>query len=494
MMSRSIDPQQSLVVAGVARGDITPPVGIYHRMWGAATHDISTGIHRPLTATVLTLASSGGDVEAGLNAAGHGARIAVAIDHCLLWTAEMRTLIERVSAISGIDRESFVIFFSHTHGAGLMGLERQELPGGEMIPQYLDELAATVARLVGEAQASALPASITYGMGRCSLAANRDFWDADQGQYVCGFNPDRSADDGVVVGRVSDTDGKTMMTLVNYACHPTTLAWDNTLISPDYVGAMREVVEQRTAAPCFFIQGASGDVGPREGFVGDVAVADRNGRQIGYAALSALEELPPPETQFVYAGPVVSGATIGTWRYEPLSDAVSQAGRVWRSTECRMELPMRADLPRGDALLGERDRWRAEEDSATAAGEPDRAREARAMAERATRRLVRVAQLPEGESYPYHTTLWRTGDAIWLPLNGEHYNVLQTELRRRFPSYTLVIGTLANGSDVWYLPDADSYGKGLYQEEASILARGSLETLIDGLTLSIRRLIDENAF
>ena len=74
-------------------------------------------------------------------------------------------------------------------------------------------------------------------------------------------------------------------TLVNYACHPTTLAWENTLISPDYVGAMREVVEQHTGAPCLFLQGASGDLGPREGFVGDTAVADRNGRQLGFAAL-----------------------------------------------------------------------------------------------------------------------------------------------------------------------------------------------------------------
>lgn len=483
-MPRAIDPQQSLVVAGVARGDITPPVGIYHRMWGAATHDTSTGVHRPLTATVLTLAPSGGD-------GGQSARIAVAIDHCLLWSTEMRTLSERVCSLCGIDPESLVVFFSHTHGAGLMGLERQELPGGDLIPPYLDELAATLARLVEEALVSARPASVRYGMGRCGLATNRDFWDADQAEYLCGFNPDGSADDGVVVGRVSDTDGNTMMTLVNYACHPTTLAWDNTLISPDYVGAMREVIERDTAAPCFFIQGASGDVGPRKGFVGDVAVADRNGRQLGYAALSALEDLSPPETQFVYAGPVVSGATIGTWRDAPLSDATSQAGRVWRSTECRIELPLRVDLPRRDALLAERDRWRAEEQSAAAAGDTDRARDARAMAERATRRLVRVAQLPNGRSYSYAASLWRAGDAIWLLLNGEHYNVLQTELRRRFPNYTLVIGTLANGSDVWYLPDADSYGKGLYQEEASVLERGSLETLIDALTLSIRRLIND---
>jgi hypothetical protein len=110
------------------------------------------------------------------------------------------------------------------------------------------------------------------------------------------------------------------------------------------------------------------------------------------------------------------------------------------------------------------------------------------MGERVTRLLIRVAHLPENGQFPYRVKLWQTGDAVWIPLNGEHYNVLQTELRKRFPELTLLVGTLANGSEVWYLPDAESYGKGLYQEEASILARGSLELLIDALDRSIRSL------
>src|SRR5207253_8221332 len=107
-------------------------------------------------------------------------------------------------------------------------------------------------------------------------------------------------------------------TIVNYACHPTTLAWENTLVSPDYVGAMREVVERETGAPCLFLQGSSGDLGPRDGYTGDTAVADRNGRQLGFAALSGLEAMPPAGTYFEYAGPVVSGATLGSWEHRPL--------------------------------------------------------------------------------------------------------------------------------------------------------------------------------
>ncbi|MBC8355337.1 MAG: neutral/alkaline non-lysosomal ceramidase N-terminal domain-containing protein [Planctomycetes bacterium] len=481
-MTRSVSSKQSLIQVGVARGDVTPPVGIYHRMWGAATHDRSTGVHRPLTATVLAIAPHDTDRS-------HERKISVAIDHCLFWTVEMRTFLDRVAERADVSPDSLTVFFSHTHAAGLMGLERCELPGGDMIPKYLDNMATEVARLVRNALATSQSASISYATGHCSLATNRDYFDPEQDGYVCGYNPDGVADDTVIAARVTSDSGETLATVVNYACHPTTLAWDNTLISPDYVGAMREVIEGATDAPCFFIQGASGDIGPREGFVGDVAVADRNGRQLGYAALSALEEVVASQ-QFTYTGPVVSGATIGTWRHEPPSCGHLQAASEWRSAVCEIALAYRADLPRHAELLEDQSRWKAEEQAALAADDPQRAREARAMAERATRRLVRVEHLPEGDTFQYRAELLRIGDAIWIPLDGEHYNVLQRSLRASFPDHTLVIGTLANGSSVWYLPDADSYGKGLYQEEASTLARGSLEQLTEALTATIQQLIE----
>ena len=481
-MTTSIAPRQCRSQVGVARGDITPPVGIYHRMWGAATHDRSTGVHRPLTATVLALEPMNSHQSTET-------RYLVAIDHCLLWTDEMQNLLDRVASIAGVGQDAITVLFSHTHAAGLMGMERCDLPGGEMIPQYLDDVAATVAQLVSTATSNLQPATISFGQTHCSLAANRDFFDEECNAFTCGFNPTGVADSTVVVGNVVSNAGVSLATIVNYACHPTTLAWDNTLISPDYVGAMREVIEQAIEAPCFFFQGASGDIGPREGFVGDVAVADRNGRQLGYAVLSAMEGLPIVNREFTYAGPVVSGATIGTWQYRPATDERLQAWAEWKSVEVEVELELREDLPRRDDLLEQQRRWQDEEQKAADAGDAKQARQARAMIERATRRLVRVKHLPESRTFNYNTRVICVGDVIWILLNGEHYNVLQRELRERFPHRTLVIGTLANGSDVWYLPDEDSYGKGLYQEEASVLARGSLEKLIDALTSSIQQLI-----
>lgn len=477
----TVDARQSRCQAAVARCDITPPVGMYHRMWGAATHDRSTGIHRPLSATVLYLRD--------LSGAPANQHIVIAVDHCLLWTPEMNALLTSISDATGVVRDQLTVFFSHTHGAGLIGLDRRDLPGGNLIPAYLDDLARQIAAMILDAGQRLEPASLVYGTGKCDLAMNRDFYDEERGHFVCGFNPGGVTDETVVVARVFTEAGKTLATMVNYACHPTTLAWANTLISPDYIGAMREVVEAATSAPCVFIQGASGDIGPREGFVGDVQVADRNGRRLGYAALAAIEALPPAGQTYAYVGPVLSGATLGIWKYQPQPAEKSERQAVWISRRVIVPLRYRGDLPRMDELEQDLVRWRSAETQALAAGNDLAARDAHAMVERTNRKVTRVASLPAGSEYPYPIVAWRVGDSVWLAFDGEHYNVLQRTLRERFPNITLVIGTIANGSNVWYLPDMDSYGKGLYQEEVSILERGCLERVIEAASKLIRELV-----
>jgi hypothetical protein len=482
-----LDTPQGTCLFGLARRDVTPPVGIYHRAWGAATHDRAAGVHRPLTATALAFR----DPAAPPSPASE--QVVVALDLCLLWAPEMDALLEALARQTGLAPGQVVVAFSHTHAAGLLGRERAGLPGGDLIGPYLDRLAGQLGDAVREARASARPATLLFGAGRCSLAAHRDYWDEAAGQYVCGFNPDGPSDDTVLVCRAVDASGRTLATLVNYACHPTTLAWENTLLSPDFPGAMREVVEAATGAPCAFLQGASGDLGPREGYVGDPAVADRNGRQLGYAALAALEALPPPGTRCRYAGPVVSGATLGTWVHERLGDADRSARARWRCSRWEVPLPYRADLPTRESAVAEQARWRAEEEAARRAGDLSRARDCRALAERATRWLTRLEVLPAGPSFPLPAWLWQTGDALWLAVEAEHYNVLQRTLRARFPGVPLVVMTLANGSRATYLPAADAYGKGIYQESVAVLERGCLEELIGHLGGAVAAWLDDHA-
>jgi hypothetical protein len=387
-----------------------------------------------------------------------------------------------------LDPEQLQITFSHTHAAGLMDPARAHLPGAELIAPYLELLAERVAEAAREAAQSLRPVRIVYGAGRCGLARNRDFWDETSNQFVCGLNPDGQTDDTVLVARIADERAQTVATVVNYACHPTTLAWDNSLVSPDFVGAMRELVESTTGAPCVFLQGASGDLGPRHGFVGDVAVADRNGRELAYSVLAALEALPEPGLRFVYVGPVVSGATIGTWDYTALSSDELSQKHLWRTKHFHVDLPYRTDLPTREETESERARWQTEEQAADRRSDHPRARDCRAHAERMTRQLARLRSLPSGKTLPLAVTVCQLGDSFWITLEGEHYNLLQRALRRRFKQQPVIIATLTNGWRPGYLPTAKTYGKGIYQESIAIVAPGSLELLIEAIGRQIETL------
>ena len=459
---------QSRCRFAIATSDITPPKDIYHRMWGAAKHERATGIHRPLRASAAIFAPLSGEQK----------QIVLALDHCVLGREELQTFLKRVSTASGVTASEMVVVFSHTHAAGLMSMERAELPGGDLIAPYLAQLAAVAAAIINEALGRLIPVTLTYGFGRCNLAAHRDFWDEKIQQVVVGYNPTGEADDTVLVIRASADDGKPIAVIVNYACHPTTLAWDNTLISPDFPGAMRETIESVTQAPCLFLQGASGELGPREGFVGDCSIADRNGRQLAHAALSALESMPPAGTHFEYTGAVVSGATIGTWRHTPLSESEIDSNAHWQIRRYTIPLPIKSDTPTQNQVQADLKHWQDEEVRLTSQGLIEESQNARAMAERKRRMLHRLKQIPPGDNYPIETVLMRIGPAFWVVVQGEYYQTFQTSLRKRFPATPIVVSTIASDWGASYLPPAEIYGRGIYQESIAIVAAGGLEKMI----------------
>jgi hypothetical protein len=469
----------SLLRFGLARVDITPPVGFYHPMWGAARHHRATGIHRPITCDVMVFAPLAGDGPPLLR---------VQMDHVGMQEEQQNKLIDVVSEAAQAPRANVITTFSHTHASGYFAPNRISFPGGELIEPYLVDLYSQVATATKQALQNVQEAVCTYGAGHCNLAHNRDYWDEDNGLYACGFNPDSTPADGVVLlVRITDRAGALIATVVNYACHPTTLAWENTLISPDYVGAMREVVERVTSAPCVFALGACGDLGPRWGQQGETAVADANGRQLGYAALAVLEGMGPPLADYQYRGPVISGATLGDWRYQPVAAGRMAASALFLGGSFTVDLPQKP-LPDPVMLEAEVEDWSTQQAEADARGETIAARNFGARAERARRWIARVKHLVDRPTYPYHYSVYRLGDALWITCGGEPYSVLQTELRRRFPDHPMILSPLAGDFQIAYLLPADRYGKGLYQEEPSILAPGCLEILIEAISERIRAL------
>jgi len=441
---------------GVARRDITPPVGIYNRSWGAAPTDVAEGIHRPLTATALALAGSGGGSPVLL----------VALDLGWFRSAEDELWVRRsVLDARDLDESRLMIALSHTHAGPSVSTADRDRPGGEMVGPYLESVRAAVREAAAEAVQGMRPAILSWTRGRCDLARNRDLDEGDR--HACGFNPAAEADDTVLVARVT-TERGTLATLVNYACHPTTLAWENRLISPDYVGAMREVVEEATGAPCLFLQGASGELGPRRGFTDETAVADANGRMLGHAVLSALEGMLPPGQELVYRGILESGAPLAIWQAEPFDPP----GRL----SVRRESVVYAT--RTDEELDAVERmWESLDE--------------RVRGERLSRRVHLRRSLP-GARAGIGLWVWRVGEAVFVGQPNEAYSRFQRDLRRRFPEHALVVMNLVNGPGLGYLPEADAYWfeRDLYQVWQTPFARGSLERLLERAELSVATLLE----
>lgn len=436
---------------GVSRVDITPPVGIYARNWGAAKHDVADSIHRPLTLTALAL-SDGAEGEPF-----------IFIDADLGWwkTPETFNQFQRqVLDELKLDSARLIFALTHTHaGPPLMQVD-PALPGSELLQQWMETLAESTVDAVGQARETMFEATLDWHVGRCGLATVRDFPDPDpeESRVLCGYDPQGEPDDTLLLGRITDTAGKIRATLVNYACHPTTLAAENTAISPDYIGAMRETMENATAAPALFMLGACGDLAPRYQYVGDPRIADQHGRQLGFAALATLHGMEPAGTRLAYCGTLESGAPLAIWKHQA-RELPSQLRAIGRT----VELPLK-DWPSADEL--ERQRVACTD---------------RAMEERLRRRRDIRRGLGDGSTFELPIYAWRIGDAVLVGSCCEPYSLLQQELRRRFAEHTVSCMNLINGS-IGYLPPATLYDTDVYPVWQTPFDRGSLETTIEAMT------------
>jgi hypothetical protein len=438
---------------GVARRDITPPLGIRAKNWGPADWEQSEGAHRPFELTALAVIA--GDERP---------RVLLAVDGTW-WrrVADEQGVRGAILSGLGLDPDQLMLSLSHTHAGAVLCAADAHLPGGELIPGYLEALEDAGIAAGREALDGAVLGLIEWTTGRCTLAADREL-DVD-GRALVGYNPVGTADDTVMIGRLS-VDGVVRGTLVNYACHPTTLAWQSREVSPDYVGAMREIVEAATGAPCLFVQGASGELAPREQYTGDVTVADRHGRSLGHAVLAALDSLPAPGEELTLAGVVESGAPLAIWAGQKASGGEGAAASV-----TSVELPLR-DLPTLDEL-----------------GEEWKDIDPRSRVERLGRaRNLRDGYI-DGPTVQHPVWAWRLGDAVIVGHPGEAYSRLQTTLRARFPETPIVVMNLTNGPGFVYLPTRDAYDRGAYQAWQTPLAPGALNLLVEHVAAVVASLL-----
>ena len=445
--------------------DVTPPVGIYARNWGAATHDVADGVHRPCTVTAAIFAPLAADGPT---------LVLVALDYGWFANpADETALRAALQAHAGVGNDALLLSLSHAHSTANAASHLADRPGGDIAAAYRASLPDRIAEAITAARADLASAWITWGYGTCALAHNRDYYDDAVNRFACGYNPTppEPPDNTLLVGRVSADDGTVRATFFNYGCHPTTLAWDNHLLSPDYIGAAREVLTRAFDAPAIFLHGADGELGPKEGYVGAPAVADRNGRILGYAAASALEALPPAGMTYAYGGIVASGADIGVWQYEHATTDELRGADTLAATVETVQVPLR-EYPSAAVL---QDRLATTTDRPTW--------------EKTQRQLMIREAIGDADSRALPLYCWRLGDALLLALPDEPYNILQRHVRAAFPGTPVLVLTVTNGAFGYLCPE-DTYGSGRYQVVQSPYLPGCLEQVMDAAVVALRAVAD----
>jgi len=428
---------------GISRRTITPPVGIHSRTWGSATHEVAEGVHRPLLATCLALGETGGGPEQFL----------IALDALVFWSLAGSRIRSQVEREFGLRHEQVIFHPSHSHSTPFLDARHLAQPGGELITPYLQTMPETCCELIRDARAAMKSATLTWAYGRCALAVNRDAVDPESGRDICGLNLTQRADDTLLVGRVTDEAGTISATIVNYACHPVSLGGGNRLLSPDYVGAMREIVERDTdGAPCLFLHGASGDLTPRRSYEPNVDAAEQNGRELGYAALATLSSMFPAGQQLVYEGIEESGTALGRWRLHRKSQVNGTLAARLGAARLRVRpMPTRSELQARLAAATER-----------------------YEIERLERSLGRRDLVGDCEENDLSFTVWRIGDAFVVSTPAEPYSRFQMELREKFPDTAVAVMNLSDGTTT-YLPQPAAFDRDVYQSRIALYEPDSLD-------------------
>jgi hypothetical protein len=259
--------------AGVARVDITPPVG--HEMGGyaARTHG-STGVHDPLYATVLVI-ESGNETIA-------------------LVTCDLRSFVStRVGELAArrFGIKTTLIDVSHTHSGPLTW---------ELRSPWYTQAEDKMVEAIGAAKTAMFPATLAISSGAIYLGHNRRKI-ADQKGAMWWRNaealPSHPLDPAVYALVIKDEGGKTRAVLVNYACHPSVLGPENFSYSADYPGAMRRAIEaQIPGATALFIQGGAGDINPyrdKEPVATQFEAMEQMGQKLAKYVVSILPKAKP---------------------------------------------------------------------------------------------------------------------------------------------------------------------------------------------------------
>jgi hypothetical protein len=430
------------LLAGAARREINPPAGIAHASWGAQVHERAEGQDMDLLVTALALSD------------GLSSTLVLDIDMQIFTTERADQLRSIVAAATGLTVDQIRVSASHTHSAPTP-YKSWITQGWELVGPWFERVFQRAAVAASEALGSLVPVEVRAGRGECGINTNRRAT-APDGRVILGKNPAGFVDHEVRVVRLTSVaDGSSVVTIVNYACHPTVMGPTNRLITPDYPGQMRQVVESAVGGKCLFLLGAAGDQGPVQGFQDNVRVYHRLGETLGHAAAQiALElECVPVSTDLNHI--VESGGTLGY--YQDVFNRTPALPLLVRDVE--IPVPLREDIPPVEAARNNATAAHAALQSARDAGEETAIREAIVRARRADLKLRLAEDFNGRTDVGVRTHFICFGDVAMVASNIEPFAAIGAHIKQHSPFPVTLVSGYTNGR-LAYMPTPDEWLRG----------------------------------
>ena len=450
---------------GVGRANITPPVGIEHAGWGAQVHERAEGVHLDLWVTVMLVEGE------------HDTFAILDYDLMIVTVEDSDRIRADVAGVLGTDPANIRVSFTHTHAgpvwSNFLG-DRSGRAGSELVAGYRETVWSQTLGAVHQARSSLRPARMAAGWGESSIAVNRRLR-APDGTVVVGQAPDRFRDPKVMVVRFDDTEERPVAALVCYAAHPIVLAYQNRLISPDFPGVAKRVVEQLTGATCLYLQGCAGNMMTTEALTGDLGAADRMGTRLGAEAAKVFTRIRTRRTRRRFDRIVESGAPLGMWVDDPLPDREP----VVRVIERPIEMPVRRTTPPREAQAEAEQLSRRFLDLQASGAPQAEVLDARYRARRA---LISAAwaRLCGGRS-SLDTTLHgiRVDDVALVGFPGEPFSEIGVRVRDASPFEFTHMAGYTNGV-TGYVPTAEEFARGGYEPEWATAFTSEAASVLEG--------------
>jgi hypothetical protein len=262
-----------IVPVGAAKLDVTPDYAI--RLSGYSSRRVpSQGVADRIWAKALVI---GGDE-------GEGPAALVTVDNCGVTIASAQRVRGRLEEL-GLSSPRIAICSSHSHTAPwLIGfapfLAQDEIPADQQQTRerYTREIEDAIVKVVRDALRQRRPASLYWGQGRVSFAANRRVL-RDGIWAGFGVQADGPVDHRLPILVAKDQDGAPLAIWANYACHCTTLGGNFNQISGDWSGYAQTYLEAEYPSAISLVSiGCGADANPEPR--GELEYAKQHGRAL----------------------------------------------------------------------------------------------------------------------------------------------------------------------------------------------------------------------